>query len=164
MGWDAISMDGELVRVEDDVAHVVKEISRLWPDLKVQYCPDPDPGDAPFRVVELCRDNVWRPVLSVWQLDNRLLDMLYSCDSYKVNILAQLDMHNAAVKAQQKEIESTWRSAAKDVLLSAFRSPKGRYTIPDTREGHEGEIIVIDDDPARKTFIKDYAETPDELD
>ena len=35
MPWDAISMDRELVQVEDDVAHVVKEVNRLWPDLKV---------------------------------------------------------------------------------------------------------------------------------
>lgn len=158
MPWDAISMDGELVQVQDDVAHVVKEINRLWPDLKVQYCPDPDPGDAPFRVVELCRDNVWRPVLSVWALDNRLLDMLHNCDSYKVDVLAELDRHNAVVKAEQAELEATWRNAAKDVLLQAFRSPKGRYTIPDTRPGHEGEIVVIDDDPARRTIVRDYRE------
>lgn len=156
MGWDAISMDGDLVRVEDDVAHVVKEVSRLWPDLKVQYCENPENGDAPFRVVELCHDNVWRPVLSVWQLDNRLLDMLYNCDSYKVNILAQLDAHNAQVRKEQKEVENSWRTAAKDVLLQMLRSPKGRYTIPDPRPGHEGEVVVIDDDPAHRTVVRDY--------
>jgi hypothetical protein len=156
MPWDAISMDGELVQVEDDVAHVVKEVNRLWPDLKVQYCPTPDKGDAPFRVVELCRDNVWRPVLSAWTLDNRLLDMLHNCDSYKVDILSTLDKHNALVKAEQKEAENSWRNAAKDVLLQAFRSSKGRYTIPDTRPGHEGEIVVIDDDPAHRTVVRDY--------
>lgn len=156
MPWDAISMDGDLVRVEDDVAHVVKEVNRLWPDLKVQYCPTPDGDDAPFRVVELCRDNVWRPVLSVWQLDNRLLDMLHNCDSYKINILAQLDAHNAQIKAEKAEAENTWRIAAKDVLLQAFRSPKGRYTISDPRPGHEGELVVIDDDPAHKTAVRDY--------
>jgi hypothetical protein len=161
MSWDAISMNGDLVRVEDDVAHVIQEINRLWPDLKVQYCPDPDPGDAPFRVVELCHDNVWRPVLSVWTLDNRLLDMLYRCDSYKTDVLAELDRHNAAVKAEQKEIENSWRGAAKDVLLQVFRSPKGRYSIPDTRPGHEGEILVIDDDPARRLIVRDYKDEPD---
>jgi hypothetical protein len=161
MPWDAVSMDGELVRVEDDVAHVVKEINRLWPDLKVQYCPDPDPGDAPYRVVELCHDNVWRPVLTAWTLDNRLLDMLHDCDSYKVNVLAKLDAHNAQIRAQQKEAENSWRTAAKDVLLQVFRSSKGSYTIPDTRPGHEGEIIFIDDDPARRTIVRDYSDEPD---
>lgn len=161
MPWDAISMDGELVSVQDDVAHVVQEVNRLWPDLKVQYCPTPDKGDAPFRVVELCRDNVWRPVLSVWALDNRLLDMLHNCDSYKTDVLSELDKHNALVKAEQTAAENSWRNAAKDVLLQAFRSPKGRYTIPDTRPGHEGEIVVIDDDPARRTVVKDYKDEPD---
>jgi hypothetical protein len=156
MPWDAISMDGELVSVQDDVAHVVKEVNRLWPDLKVQYCPNPDPGDAPFRVVELCRDNVWRPVLSVWTLDNRLLDMLHNCDSYKVDILAALDKSNAEARKTQKEAENSWRNAAKDVLLQAFRSPKGRYSIPDPRPGHEGEIVVLQDDPAQRTVVRDY--------
>lgn len=155
MPWDAISMDGDIVSVEDDVAHVVKEVNRLWPDLKIQYCPTPDNGDAPFRVVELCNDGVWRPVLSVWTLDNRLLDMLHNCDSYKVDVLAELDRHNAVVKADQLALENSWRTAAKDVLLQVFKNPKGRYTIPDPRPGHEREILVIDDDPGRRLLIKE---------
>jgi hypothetical protein len=82
--------------------------------------------------------------------------MLHDCDSYKVNILAKLDAHNAEIKKEQQEAENTWRAAAKDTLLQVFRSSKGRYTIPDTRPGHEGEIVVVDDDPARRTIVRDY--------
>lgn len=156
--------DDMFIEVSHDVANVVNEVARLWPDLKIQYCPNPDFGDAPYRVVELCKDNVWRPVLNVWQLDNRLLDMLHNCDSHRVDVLKALDLHNAGVRLAQEEAERAWRDAAKDVLASAFKSSKGTYTIPDIRPGHEGEIIKIDDDPGRRTIVPDYAESPHELD
>lgn len=156
--------DEMYVQVDGDVANVVNEVARLWPDLKIQYCPNPTVADPPYRVVELCKDGVWRPVLNVWQLDNRLLDMLHSCDSYRTDILAQLDKHNASVRKAQEEAEQAWRDAAKDVMASVFRSSKGTYTIPDVRPGHEGEIIRIDDDPARHTVVPDFAESEYELD
>ena len=156
--------DEMYVKVDHDVANVVNEVARLWPDLKIQYCPNPDLADPPYRVVELCKDGEWRPVLNVWQLDNRLLDMLYECDSHRVDVLKALDLHNLGVKKAQQEVEDTWRNAAKDVMASVFRSPRGTYTIPDVRPGHEGEVIKIDDDPSHRTVISDYSESVHELD
>ena len=149
-------LDDMYMEVEPDVANVVNEVARLWPDLKIQICMDPGLADPPYRVVEFCKDGVWRPVLNVWQLDNRLLDMLHNCDSYRVDVLAQMDKHNAGIRLAQKEAERAWRDAAKDVMASVFKSPKGTYTIPDERPGHEGEVIKIDDDPARRTILRDY--------
>jgi hypothetical protein len=157
-------MDDMYMEVEHDVANVVNEVARLWPDLKIQICVDPSFSDPPYRVVEMCKDGVWRPVLNVWQLDNRLLDLLHNCDSYKVDILSQLDTHNTQVRRAQEEAERTWREAAKDVMAAVFKSPKGTYTIPDERPGHEGETIKIDDDPARRTIVPDYSESVHELD
>lgn len=156
--------DEVYMQVDHDVANVVNEVARLWPDLKIQYCMDPSIADPPYRVVELCKDGVWRPVLNVWQLDNRLLDMLHSCDGYKVDILAQMDAHNAGIRKAQAEAERAWRDAAKDVMASVFKSPRGVYTIPDVRPGHEGEVIKIDDDPARRTIVNDFSESAYEPD
>ena len=156
--------DEMYMQVDHDVANVVNEVARLWPDLKIQYCMDPGITDPPYRVVELCKDGEWRPVLNVWQLDNRLLDMLYECDSHRVDVLKALDLHNAGVRKAQKEAEDSWRNAAKDVMAAVFKSPKGTYTIPDERPGHEGEIIRIDDDPGRRTIVPDYSESEYELD
>ena len=156
--------DEAYIQVDHDVANVVNEVARLWPDLKIQYCPNPTLADPPYRVVELCRDGIWRTVLDVWQLDNRLLDMLHNCDSHRVDVLAALDKHNAGVRLTQAETERAWRDAAKDVMASAFKSAKGTYTIPDIRPGHEGEIIKIDDDPSHRTIVNDYSESEYELD
>jgi hypothetical protein len=156
--------DEMYVQVDHDVANVVNEVARLWPDLKIQYCPNPTLADAPYRVVELCKDGVWRTVLDVWQLDNRLLDMLHECDSHRVDVLKAMDLHNLGVKKAQQDAEKAWRDAAKDVMASVFRSSKGTYTIPDVRPGHEGEIIKIDDDPASRTIVNDFSESPYELD
>jgi hypothetical protein len=151
--------DEMYMEVEHDVANVVNEVARLWPDLKIQYCFDPGIGDPPYRVVELCKDGVWRPVLNVWQLDNRLLDMLHACDSHRVDVLKALDKHNEGVRLAQEAADRAWRDAAKDVMASVFKSPKGTYTIPDIRPGHEGEVIKIDDDPARRTVVRDSDES-----
>ena len=156
--------DEMYMEVDHDVANVVNEVARLWPDLKIQYCPNPSLADAPYRVVELCKDGIWRTVFDVWALDNRVLDMLHACDSHRVDVLKALDLHNLGVKKAQQSAEKAWRDAAKDVMASVFRSPKGTYTIPDDRPGHEGEIVKIDDDPAHRTYPKDFAEQPGELD
>jgi hypothetical protein len=157
MPWDAITRDSyQFVQIEDDVVHVVKEIARLWPELKVQYIERPELGEQPYRVVEMCKDGVERPVLTVTQLDDRLLDMLHQCDAHKSNILTIMDANNREVAKVKAAEDKDWREAAKDVMKSFAKSPKGRWSFEDTRDNHEGEIITIDDQPGRRTIVPDY--------
>lgn len=153
MSQVAITRTGDTVQVEDDVAHVVSELRRLWPELDVQYVERPEIGDAPYRVIERCKDGVVREVMPVWVLDNQVLDVLHQADSHKHDVLQILTKKNDSLKKQRDAVQKDWRSAARDVLASRARSRLGRWTFPDVRPGHEGEVIVSDNDPARRTAV-----------
>lgn len=153
MSQYAITRDGDMVQVEDDVAHVVGEIRRLWPELDVQYVERPELGDAPYRIIERCKDGAIREVMPVWVLNNQVLDILHQADSHKHDVFQIITKHNDSLKRQREAVQRDWSEAAKDVLRSRATSRLGRWTFPDIRPGHEGEIVMSDNDPARRTVV-----------
>jgi hypothetical protein len=152
MPWDAVDNQGRWVEVDDDVAHVVKEIERLWPELRIQYCEDPDIDDYPFMVVERTRTGEEVPVLGVWQLDDRLIELLHNADTTRHDVLGLLDKSNSRAIAARTEKLVSWRDYCRDVILRAGRSPGSSYTFKDPRPGHEGEIVKITDDPNTERY------------
>lgn len=145
MTWNAVTHDGQWAEIDDDVAHVVQEISRLWPELRVQYCEDPGIGEYPFMVVERTKIGTDEPVLGVWQLDNRLLDLLHEADTTKHDVLRLLDKKNNAVRKAAKDEQLSWKDYCKDLIVTMAGHQGGTFTFKDPREGHEGEIIKVTD-------------------
>lgn len=154
MSQVAYTQAGDIVQVEDDVAHVVGEVRRLWPELDVQYVERPELGDAPYRVIERCKDGVIREVMPVWVLDNQLLDVLHQADTNKHDVLTVVNAHNRLITNAKVAAQKDWRDAAKDVLKSRAESRLGRWSFPDVRPGHDGEVVISDNDPAHRTIVK----------
>jgi hypothetical protein len=92
--------------------------------------------------------------MSIWQLDSRLLDVIHQADTNKHDIQRILDQKNDAAAGAQKDKILTWRDYCRDVIQSASRHIGSSYTFKDPREGHEGETVKIEDDPARRTETK----------
>src|SRR5688572_14036852 len=131
MPHDAIDHEGNWVEVEDDVVRVVKEIERLYPELRVQYAADDGEftSVAPFRVVERTPTGD-KEVLRVWELDDRLLQLLHDADTQKhgVAIIDKLDAQNAKVKAVANSEIRGWAELCADIVMHMSRHQGGTYT------------------------------------
>ncbi len=141
----------EGVYVENDVLNIVEKIRAYDPNLRVKYA---DPAraeltDAPYRITELCPDGIERVVFSVWVLDESVLQRLYAADTRKLDVLSSVVKQNEKAAKEQKRRYREEMDQADDYVVSALRSPKGRYTI---RDGNK--LIKIDDDPMRKHSVE----------
>lgn len=120
--------DGSVV--EHDVLNVVEKITAYDPRLKVKYC-DPaltEFGDAPYKLVEVCPDGMERVVFDIWELDERILERLRAADTFKGDILAQIDSHNALVRKRQNQRFRETVGEANDIFSHYLRSPKTTYS------------------------------------
>lgn len=132
---------GNGVLVEEDVNNVVEKLRRYDENLIVQYL-DPDKAefmDAPYRIMELCPDGLVRPIMSVWELDDRVVEKIQGLDKYRNNILELLDKQN---KKAQDEVRRRYRmevEAVTEMVAGVLRSPKDTYTAtnPVTGEKHK---------------------------
>ena len=135
--------------VEEDVLNVVEKIRAYDRNLNVKYV-DParaDPGDPPYKVVELCPDGIERVVFGVWTLDETVLERLYKADNARTNVL--LDVHGNNLLAQ-KEQNQRYREVQledQDILLHYLKSPKSRWSF-NRRE--DNALVTIDDQEGRK--------------
>lgn len=137
------------VYVEEDVLGIVKRIYEYDPHLRVKYL-DPQKaefGDEPYKIVEVCMDGQERVVFGCWKLDETVLERLYAADTFKHDVLAQLDKKNGLAKRNQQQQFIDQRLEAKDIVAHFIRSPKGRYTFKNT----VGELVTMSDsEPSRK--------------
>jgi|SRR5580765_3213181 len=145
MPWDAVDLNGRWVEIDDDTVHIIQEIERLWPELSIRYCENPEIGEAPYLLVEQTREGRFVPVMSIWQLDSRLLDVIHQADTSKHDVQRILDKTNDAAKSAQTDQILTWRDYCRDVITHASRHIGSSYTFADPREGHEGETVKIED-------------------
>jgi hypothetical protein len=125
---------GQGVVVEQDVFNIVQRIYEYDPNLKVQFLNDAncEPGEAPYRVVEVCTDSIERPLFSVWTLDEHVLQRIYAADQQKWDVLGRLDKNNASVKAGEKRRYKEVMGEAAEITTAVLRSPKSSYTVPES--------------------------------
>lgn len=144
MPVDAFDYEGNYVQVEDDVAHVVGEIRRLWPELDVQYCDNPGLDQKPYRIVERTKSGNVLPVIDLWELDNRVLDVLHEADSHRhgVQILERMDKKNQAVRTAVAASYADWREVFVDLLKTMNRHQGGTFTF---KNPHTDEIVKVTD-------------------
>jgi len=153
MPWDAVTHDGQWAEVPDDVAHVVLKIRETWPELEVQYCENPELGDAPFKIVENLRDGRRMDVMTVWELDNRLLEVLHQADMSKHDVMKIMDRANDKARINNYREILYWKDYLRDVLSTAANHSGSSFTFKDPRPDHEGELVKVEDDPAHRTKI-----------
>jgi hypothetical protein len=147
--WDNLHDERGMVKLEDgslcesDVLNVIQKINEYDPGhLKVQYLERAAAtGDAPWRIIELCKDGEWRVLFYVWQMDERVLERLRAADCYTVDVMFSMDKHNASLRAVEGRRFQEKMGEAKDIVEHVLKSPKGRYTF---RDGDK--LVTIDDD------------------
>lgn len=126
--------------IEQDLLGIIEKVQNYDPNLRVQFL-DPSrsdsPGDAPYRIVELCPDGLPRVVFSVWELNDLVLERLYAADTQKQDILANLSRHNDNVRARAQRRYDDVMGEAKELVEDILRSPKSTYTV---RDPFTGEI------------------------
>ena len=146
-----VNLHGELAEVPDDLLGIVKEIYRLWPNLRVQYL-DPDRAglsDPPFRIVEMTQQGPVQ-VMAVWCLDQTVLDKLHMSNGQKFDIEALVDKENAKIKAAQEAKNQEELGAASDLLVSMQNQfNKGKMAFQYTND--VGEKRVVREDGTRGT-------------
>ena len=132
----------EGVLVEDDVLGVVKAIMQYDPNLRVQYV-DPAKAeffDAPYRVVEKCKDSCDRVVFTCWKLDKSVLQRLFAADMQKNNILLSLEGKIEVARRERIRRYEDSMGQAQDIIVHMLNSPKTTYTAVDKIDGKQKKI------------------------
>jgi len=136
----AITNNGEIVEVDDDVMGIVSEIHDRWPDLTVRYLdPDrfPDLTDSPYIIV----DSQGRKVMGVWELNRSVINQLALRDKSARELHQLVTREEEKAKKEREAAKREDREEAKDIMLHVFKSPKGTYSF---KNDHD-EKVVIDD-------------------
>lgn len=124
------------VAVEEDVLRVAEAVHEYDPNLRVQFLADAAAiGDAPFRVIEKCRDGVERVAFYAWQLDGRLLDRIYAADCAARDLEAEITKKNRAAKDAINKRYREMEEEAHEISHAVLRSDKSKYTVRDPMSG-----------------------------
>lgn len=135
------------VYVERDVLHIAERIAEYDSNLRLKFLNDPASlTDAPYALFELCKDGIERKVFDIWELNEKVLEQVYAADTQKVDVLEMIKKANDRAERDRIRRYEDRRDADRDLIEHVVRSPKGRYSF----ENQQGEVVQIDDDPARK--------------
>lgn len=142
---------GRGVLVEADVLGIVERIQAYDENLRVTFL-DPeqfsDIRDAPYQIQEICPDGMRRPVMSVWELDERVLERLYAADTQRFDVLHRLEGNNKKALSIEKRRYKEEVQAVSEMVQGVLASPKDTYTAtnPVTGEKHKFTSIKQSDD------------------
>lgn len=132
------------VAVERDVLRIAERISEYDDNLYLQYA---DPArsnlyDAPYRLVERCKDGIDRVVFVIWELNEAVLERIYAADTSKHNILESIERKNLLAKQAQIRRYQDKMDMAADIVRHIVESPKTRYSFPNH---DETAIVTVDE-------------------
>lgn len=133
-----------LLRDQEDVFRVVEQVRAYDPNLDVAYL-DPDKGsisDAPYVIVEHCRDGKTRLLFSVWKLDASVMDRIIAADTTKFDVQGAIDLANAKARKELERSKEERFGEAKDITTHVLANPKGTYSFPNAA----GETVTLRDD------------------
>lgn len=125
--------DGSLITQR--VVDLIEVIKETWPYLDVRWIPERKlgPGQPKFLIVETTADGQEFPVFWVKDEDEftgEILERLYLSDNSKGDVLTRMDARNAAIRAIEQKKTKDKMDEARDIMLSAIRSPLNWYTLP----------------------------------
>ena len=132
------------VYVEHDVLNIVEKVKEYDPNLSIKYCEpyNAEPTDAPYKLVELCRDGAERVVFDIWTLDGSILDRLYDADTQKNNVFVDMEGKNLIVRERENQRYKETLALAHDVTVSMLKSGKHKWTYKDEITGR---VTTFDD-------------------
>lgn len=132
------------VYVERDVLNVVEKVKEYDPNLSIKYCEPYNalPTDAPYKLVERCRDGIERVVFDIWELNGSILDRLLDADTMKHNVFVDMEGHNLIVRERENQRYKETLELAHDVTVSMLKSPKHKWSYKDEITGN---VTTFDD-------------------
>lgn len=137
---------GDGVLCEEDVYRIVERVRAYDSNLDIIALnpnhKDIDLTDAPYVLVEKCKDGQWRPVANFWQLDETVMQVVESADMQKRDIEAAIRGANIKARAAEARRYEDFREEAKDIVKH-IAGMKSKYTVQDPRTG---ELIAFYDD------------------
>lgn len=147
--WEELHTPEGFVRLEDgsicehDVLNIIKQVSDYDENLKVQYLERAAAaGDAPWRIIERCRDGEYRVIFYAWKMDGLVLDRIRAADCYSLDVFSAMDSHNEGLRRLEGRRFRERMDEAKDIVEHIIKSPKGRYTF----KNPAGDLVTLDDD------------------
>lgn len=133
--------------VERDVWNVVEKIRHYDSNLRIKYLGRNDSyTDAPYALFEQCPDGIERLIFTIWELDDRVLERLRNADTQRQNVLSNMDVSNAEIKASLDRRYKEKALEKHDIAEHVFKSPKGKYSYTND----DGNLVVVDDDPTKR--------------
>jgi hypothetical protein len=148
--WDELHNPEGYVKLDDgslvdrDVLGIIEQVHAYDPNLKVQYLERAAAlGDAPWRIIERCKDGEWRVIFYAWQMDARVLDRIRAADCHMVDVLGGVESNNASLRKAEGRRFQERMEEAKDIVKHIIDSPKGRYSF----KNDDGQLVTVDDDP-----------------
>lgn len=126
------------VYVEQDVLGIVRRIMERWPNLSVKYLDPnsaPDITDTPYRIVETGPDGFERVVFGCWTLDETVIQRLEAGDTWKVDVLAELELKNKRAKEAEEKKRREEVAAQNEMIVDVLKSPKDTYSAVDPVTG-----------------------------
>lgn len=118
--------------VEGDALRVAEKINEYDENLRVQFLERPEKiDDAPYRVIETCKDGVDRVVLHAWKLDDTVLERIYNADNQKHDLDAIITGKNIKARANEQSRYEERVAEAHDIAAHVLKSPKQSYTVKD---------------------------------
>jgi hypothetical protein len=140
-GKEIIEVDGMLV--EKDVFDIVRRLREYDDSLDIMYL-DPDRAElneAPYIIVERCKDGLTRRVFEAWTLDERILERVYNADTSRHDLMAIMDGRMVQWKNEREQRFKEERAEAKDIFVHLLKNPTTTYSFPN---GH-GQVVRMDD-------------------
>jgi hypothetical protein len=134
--------------VERDVLGIVEAITEYDPNLYVQFC-DPalaEVGDAPYRIMERCRDGIDRVAFYTWSLDGTVLDRIRLADTQRLDVIGEIEKKNQAAKRETIRRYQDRQEVERDIVKHIVSSHKVDYTFPRPSDG--AVVKVFSDRPS----------------
>lgn len=136
---------GDGIFVESDVLRVVEQVRAYDENLDI-ICLNPnadhDVSDAPYILVEKCKDGQWRPVAHFWKLDETVMQVVEAADHQRNDLVAVIQGKQIALRKDQERKFKDMREERKDIVAS-IAGMKSKFTVTDPRTG---ELIAFYDD------------------
>lgn len=145
----AVNLGNGFVQVDDfvvekNVLDVIDRIRDYDPNLDVLYLnPDrfSEAFDAPWVIIEKCKDGQVRKVFDVWEMNDSVFEKLVACDTMRGDLLLSIDAHNTRLREESQRRYDDKRHEASDKFAHLLAHPKTTYTLPTS----DGEVLTIDD-------------------
>jgi len=142
-GKDLVEVQGMLV--EKDALNIVDKLRAYDDNLDILYLsPDRADGEvneAPYIIVEKCRDGYWRRVFEVWTLDEKVLERIYNADTTRHDLMAVMDGRVVDLKKERNQRFKEQLAESTDIYAHLLKNPTTSYSFPNA----DGQIVKMDD-------------------